>query len=83
VGVRSALLWLAQPRSLGEPSVASVPLGDVGEAAVRTRRSRDGGPDVAELHLALGGRTLRHTAIGDADACRTFVDVLRSAQRRS
>jgi len=63
-------LWLVQPRLLGEPAIASVPLGEVQDASVREGTR----PQVV---LRLGGRTTRYTALDDVDACRRFVAALR------
>ncbi|NYJ08434.1 hypothetical protein [Petropleomorpha daqingensis] len=62
-------LWLVQPRLLGEPAIASVPLGDVAGGSVLP-----GSPPVVELRL--GGRTVRYRALEDLDRCEEFVAAL-------
>jgi hypothetical protein len=62
-------LWLVQPRLLGEPAIASVPLSDVGGASVRTGR-RPG------VELRLGGRSRRYTSLDDVATCEQFVAAL-------
>ena len=69
--VSDGRLWLAQPRLIGDPSLASVPLSEVGEAELRTGRR-------VELVLTLGGRRRRFTVLDDADAGRAFVEALRT-----
>ena len=59
-------LWLVQPRLLGEPAIASVPLAEVGGASVRTGRR-------AQVELRLGGRVARYTALDDLATCEEFV----------
>jgi hypothetical protein len=60
-------LWLAQPRLLGEPALASVPLAEVGGGRVLP------GPLV---ELRLGGRTVRYKALEDDATCEEFVAAL-------
>jgi hypothetical protein len=62
-------LWLAQPRLLGEPAIASVPLTEVAGA-----RMVPGPSPVVELRL--GGRTVRYRALEDAARCEEFVAAL-------
>jgi hypothetical protein len=59
-------LWLVQPRLLGEPALASVPLAEVHGARVLP-----GSPPQVELRL--GGRTARYTALEDVGTCEKFV----------
>lgn len=59
-------LWLAQPQLLGGPSVASVPLHDVGAVTVVRRRGLLG-PRV-EVEVVIAGRSVRFRAGGGADA---------------
>jgi hypothetical protein len=68
--VADGRLWLAQPRLLGEPAIASVPLSDVGAASVLP------GPR-PQVQLRLGGRTVRYTALEDVATCEDFVAALR------
>jgi len=70
LAVTDGLLWLSQPRLVGGPSIASVPLGDVGTATLQERRGR------RRLQLVVHGRQLRWTALDDAEACRAFVTAL-------
>ena len=63
-------LWLVQPRLLGEPSIASVPLSEVGGGRVRP------GPR-PQVELELGGRTVRYTALEDIGRCEEFVAALK------
>ena len=76
--VSEGRLWLAEPRLLGDPSVASVPLSEVGEIRLRTRSGRE----IAGLDIELGGRVLHYTALDDLDACRAFVAAVRSSRPR-
>ena len=62
-------LWLVQPRLLGEPAIASVPLTDVGGG-----RMVPGSPPSVEL--TLGGRAVRYTALDDVARCEEFVAAL-------
>jgi len=62
-------LWLAQPRLLGEPAIASVPLTEVAGA-----RMVPGPSPVVELQL--GGWTVRYRALEDAARCEEFVAAL-------
>jgi hypothetical protein len=80
--VSDGRLWLAQPQVLGGPSVACVPLSQVGRVAVRTLRPllRGSGPDVLTLEIELAGSALRYRALDDADACRAFVERVRSGR---
>jgi hypothetical protein len=71
-------LWLAQPRLLGEPSIASVPLGEVGEITVRTGRSSQ---DV-RLDVPLARGSLRLRVLDDAEACDRFVEAVREGRGR-
>jgi hypothetical protein len=64
--VADGRLWLVQPRLLGEPAIASVPLSDVGGARVLP------GPR-PQVELQLGGRRSRYTALDDAATCAAFV----------
>jgi hypothetical protein len=64
-------LWLVQPRLLGEPSIASVPLTEVGGGRVLP------GPSPS-VELRLGGRTVRYTALEDVARCEEFVAALNS-----
>lgn len=59
-------LWLAQPQLLGGPSVASVPLQDVGDVTVTPRRGLLG-PRV-DVEVVIAGRPVRFRAGGGADA---------------
>jgi hypothetical protein len=63
-------LWLAQPRLLGEPAIASVPLAEVGGGQVLP-----GPPPLVELRL--GGRSMRYKALDDVGKCTEFVAALR------
>jgi len=78
-------LWLAQPRLLGEPAMASVPLTEVRDVLVHDRAPRGGlgGSDVVRLDIELIGRTLRYTTQDDAETCFRFVDALRNGRPRS
>jgi hypothetical protein len=67
--VSDGRLWLAQPRLIGAPDVASVPLEQVG--AVRLRPSRDD-RGLVGVEIELNGRVLRYTALDDDAACRAF-----------
>jgi len=67
--VADGRLWLAQPRLLGEPAIASVPLTEVGAARVLP-----GSPPSVELRL--GGRTVRYRALEDVARCEAFVTAL-------
>ena len=62
-------LWLVQPRLLGEPAIASVPLPEVGGGRVLP-----GSPPSVELQL--GGRTVRYAALEDVARCEEFVAAL-------
>jgi hypothetical protein len=62
-------LWLVQPRLLGEPAIASVPLAEVGGGSVRPGRR-------PKVELQLGGRTVRYAALEDVAACEEFVAAL-------
>ena len=62
-------LWLAQPRLLGEPAIASVPLSDVDGGRVLP-----GTPPSVELRLA--GRTVRYRVLEDAARGEEFVAAL-------
>jgi hypothetical protein len=62
-------LWLVQPRLLGEPAVASVPLAEVAGG-----RLLPGSPPVVELRL--GSRTVRYRALEDVTRCEEFVAAL-------
>ena len=72
-GVADERLWLVQPRLLGEPAIASVPLSEVGGASVRQGRRRP------EVVLRLGGRSSRYTVLDSAQACERFVEALSTA----
>jgi hypothetical protein len=67
--VTDGRLWLAEPRLLGAPDVASVPLEQVGQ--VRLRPPRAGGGRIG-LEVEVDGRVLRYTALDDDAACRAF-----------
>jgi hypothetical protein len=75
--VEGERLWLVQPRLLGEPAIASVPLRDVGEVTLRTGPGRNG-RDVVSLRLGLPAGTLTFRALDDADTAARFVDALRN-----
>ena len=62
-------LWLAQPRLLGEPAIASVPLTEVGGG-----RIVPGPPPTVELRL--GGRTARYKVLEDVAKGEEFVAAL-------
>ena len=62
-------LWLAQPRLLGEPAIASVPLAEVGGGRVVP-----GSPPIVELRL--GGRTARYKVLEDVAKVEEFVAAL-------
>jgi hypothetical protein len=62
-------LWLVQPRLLGEPAIASVPLAEVAGGRVRP------GPR-PQVELRLGGRAVRYTALEDVARCEEFVAAL-------
>ena len=62
-------LWLVQPRLLGEPAIASVPLTEVAGGRVLP------GPP-PEVELRLGRRTVRYRALEDAARCEEFVAAL-------
>jgi hypothetical protein len=62
-------LWLAQPRLLGEPAIASVPLSEVGGG-----RLLPGPPPLVELRLA--GRTVRYKVLEDVARGEEFVAAL-------
>jgi hypothetical protein len=62
-------LWLVQPRLLGEPALASVPLSEVDGARVLP-----GAPPQVELRL--GSRTVRYAALEDVARCEEFVAAL-------
>lgn len=72
--------WLSQPQLLGGPSVASVPLEDVGAVTVRDQRSAFG-PRV-QVEVVIAGRTVRFRTAGDRAAAEAFVEVLRGELRR-
>jgi hypothetical protein len=63
-------LWLVQPRLLGEPAIASVPLSEVGGGRVRPGSPRP------QVELELGGRAVRYTALEDLARCEEFVAAL-------
>jgi hypothetical protein len=67
--VSDGRLWLAQPRLIGAPDVASVPLEQVGR--VRLIPPHDGRGRVG-LEIEVAGRVLRYTALDDDAACRAF-----------
>ena len=75
-------LWLAQPRLMGDPAVASVPLSAVGEVTVRTRRPLlpRTGPDVVLIGIELGGRRLQYRCLDEAEACQAFADAVNSGR---
>lgn len=73
-------LWLSQPQLLGGPSVASVPLEDVGAVTVADQRSAFG-PRVA-VEVVIAGRPVRFRAAGDRTVVDAFVEVLRAELRR-
>src|SRR4051794_18842284 len=64
-------LWLAQPRVLGEPAIASVPLSDVGGARLVPGRR-------TQVELRLNGRSMRWTVLDDAAASERFVEAVDS-----
>jgi hypothetical protein len=67
--VADGRLWLAQPRLIGEPAIASVPLTEVdGARIVPGRRS--------QLELRLNGRSMRWTVLDDAATCERFVEAV-------
>ncbi|MGY1617994.1 hypothetical protein ACI797_14735 [Geodermatophilus sp. SYSU D00691] len=70
--VADGRLWLVQPQLLGEPSVASVPLAEVGEVAVRSGRR-------VLVELRLGERVQRYTALDGAEAAEAFAAAARGA----
>jgi hypothetical protein len=73
-------LWLAQPRLLGEPAVASVPLREVGEVTVRSGPER-GGRGAALLEMELAHGALRLRILDDAEVCARFLDAVRGGRR--
>jgi len=74
-------LWLVQPRLLGDPAIAWVPLAEVHDMRMHTR-PRPGAADVVRLDIELAGGTLRYTAQDDADTCGRFLDALRGRTAR-
>ena len=75
--VSDGLLWLAQPRFLGSPSIASVPLEQVG-AVVLDAPGSPGGR--VRLEITVSGRRLPYTALDDADTARAFANAVESAR---
>lgn len=69
LGSRS--LWLAQPQLMGGPSVASVPLAEVGPGSLRTSRWRG-----RVLVLSLNGREVRFPTPATAEEAGEFLRVL-------
>ncbi|WP_432493866.1 hypothetical protein [Kineococcus auxinigenes] len=59
LAVGAVRLWLAQPRLLGGPSVASVPLTSVGVVSVRAQRSLLGAGGGLRVEVVVDGRVLR------------------------
>ncbi|WP_432534023.1 hypothetical protein [Kineococcus arenarius] len=59
LAVGAVALWLAQPRLLGGPSVASVPLTSVGAVSARARRSPLGAGGGLRVEVVVDGRPLR------------------------
>ncbi|MGY1602195.1 hypothetical protein [Geodermatophilus sp. SYSU D00815] len=70
--VSDGRLWLAEPKLLGDPAIASVPLSDIDGATLREGRR-------PQVLLRVAGRTLRYTALDDAETCRRFVEALTTS----
>lgn len=77
LAVSAVGLWLAQPQLVGAPSVASVPLSDVGRVGFRARGPLSSGLRVT---LEIAGNTVRLTTPADEDAVSEFLRVLESAR---
>lgn len=71
LAVAGSSLWLARPQLVGGPSVASVPLADVGPGTVRV--SRFGG---RVLLLRLTGRDVKFSTPATADDVEGFLRIL-------
>ena len=77
--VTDGLLWLAQPRLLGGPSIASVPLDQVGVVTVDTGETAAA---PVRVDIPVSGRHLRYTVLDDADAARAFASAVEVARER-
>lgn len=69
-------VWLAQPQLVGAPSVASVPLSDVGRVGFRGR-SLFGG---LRITLEIAGRAVKFATPASADEVSEFLRVLEAAR---
>jgi hypothetical protein len=77
LAVGAERLWLAQPQLLGGPSVASVPLAEVGAVSCRPRRTRSGG---TRITLEISGRRVDLVTPAGADEVSEFLRTLESAR---
>jgi hypothetical protein len=71
-------LWLALPQLLGGPSVASVPLADVGAASCRARPGLLGG---CRVRLEVAGRRVDLVSPAREGEVADFLRVLEAARR--
>jgi hypothetical protein len=80
LAVTEGLLWLAVPRLLGEPAVASIEVSSVTHVSMRGPGSTALGrrSDAVRVHLDVGHRALKYTAADGLTVCQDFVAALRS-----
>ncbi|WP_337062767.1 hypothetical protein [Kineococcus sp. G2] len=78
LAVSAQRLWLTQPRVLGGPSTASVPLGGVGEVTVRPGRGL-GGAGGVRVEVVVDGRPLRFTTPAGREAAEGFARAVAAA----
>jgi hypothetical protein len=75
--VTEGLLWLAQPRLLGGPAMASIGLDQVGPVIVDAAGSARG---AVRVDIPVSGRHLIYTVLDDADAARSFASAVEVAR---
>ena len=81
LAVSAARLWLSEPRLLGGPSVASVPLRSVGAVAVRERRGLLGGPGSLRVEVVVDGRPVRFATRAGEAAAEEFARAVATARQ--
>ncbi|WP_432483914.1 hypothetical protein [Kineococcus esterisolvens] len=83
LAVSARQLWLAQPRLLGGPSVAAVPLGAVGAVTVRAQRALPGTAGGLRVEVVVSARPLRFTTRADRAAADAFARAVAAARQAS
>ncbi|MFD0482677.1 hypothetical protein ACFQ46_08745 [Kineococcus sp. GCM10028916] len=76
LAVTAQSVWLAQPQLVGAPSVASVPLSDVGRVGFRARPVFGG----LRVTLEIAGHPVKLTTPAGEDEVSEFLRVLEAAR---